>query len=95
MRYDIDLRVIKEAEYVLKEGATVRKVAEKFGVSKSTVHYDMTKRLKALNADLYERVKKILKINLEERHIRGGIATREKFRRIKKECEKGEVNRNV
>lgn len=84
MRYEIDLRVQKEAEYVLKEGATVRNTAEKFGVSKSTVHYDMTKRLKKLDVDLYEKVKRILKINLDERHIRGGVATREKFRRIKK-----------
>lgn len=79
MYYDIDLRVIKEAEYILKEQTTVRKAAEKFGVSKSTVHYDMIRRLPKLDAALYARVKKLLGINLAERHIRGGMATREKF----------------
>ncbi len=80
--YDIETRVIKEAEYLLKERTTVRGVAEKFGVSKSTVHYDMTKRLSGLDFVLYEKVKEILSINLSERHIRGGIATRDKFKRL-------------
>ena len=81
MYYDIDLRVIKEAEYILSESATVRKAANKFGVSKSTVHYDMTHRLKDLDEELYAKVKNLLYINLSERHIRGGIATRDKFKR--------------
>ena len=73
--------MIKEAEYFLKESSTVRKVAAKFCVSKSTVHSDVTKRLKKLDEDLYERVRKLLSINLSERHVRGGIATREKFKK--------------
>ena len=81
MYYDIDARVIKEAEFIVKEKATVRKASEKFGVSKSTVHFDVTKRLKDLDADLYKKVKKLLFINLSERHIRGGIATRAKFKK--------------
>ncbi len=81
MHYDIDLRVIKEAEYILGEKATVRKAAKFFGVSKSTVHYDVTKRLESLDSELYEKVKKLLMVNLSERHIRGGIATRNKFRK--------------
>ena len=80
MYYDIDLRAIKEAEYVLAEKATVRKTATKFSVSKSTVHYDLTRRLKKLDEDLYEEVKRVLFVNLCERHIRGGIATREKYK---------------
>ena len=80
MQYDIVDRVIKEAEFLIEENATVRRVAEKFGTSKSTVHSDLTKRLKFIDGELYKKVKKILFVNLSERHIRGGIATRNKFR---------------
>ncbi|MBR1867968.1 MAG: sporulation transcriptional regulator SpoIIID [Clostridia bacterium] len=90
MYYDIETRVLKEAEYILKERATVRKTSEKFGVSKSTVHYDLTKRLKELDADGYEKVRKILFINLSERHIRGGMATRDKFKRKDNQADKAE-----
>ncbi len=79
MYYDIDLRVIKEADYVLRENATVRKTAEVFGVGKSTVHYDLTKRLPYLDEDRARRVKGVLFINLSERHIRGGMSTRRKY----------------
>ena len=84
MLYDIEARVIKEAEFVLKENATVRKTANVFGVSKSTVHTDLTKRLAAIDDELYVRVKRVLFVNLSERHIRGGIATRERFKALKK-----------
>lgn len=83
MYYDIDERVLKEAEYILKNGATVRAAAKAFGVSKSTVHHDVTMKLRSLDEYLYEKVRKTLDINLSERHIRGGLATRERYRRRK------------
>ncbi|HIX91180.1 MAG TPA: sporulation transcriptional regulator SpoIIID [Candidatus Agathobaculum pullicola] len=73
-------RTIRLAQYMIQEGATVRQTAAQFGVSKSTVHKDITTRLKKLNAVLYEQVQAVLQTNKEERHIRGGMATREKYR---------------
>ena len=81
--YDVDARVIKEAEYIIKERATVRSTAKVFGVSKSTVHHDVTVKLRSIDEYLYEKVRKTLDINLSERHIRGGLATRERYRRRK------------
>lgn len=82
MRDEIALRVIKEAEYIAETGATVRKAAEIFHFSKSTIHKDVTERLLETNAVLYGKVKKILDKNLAERHIRGGNATREKYLKL-------------
>lgn len=79
MYYDIDERALKEAEYILKNGATVRQTAKVFGVSKSTVHHDVTVKLKNLDEYLYEKVRKTLDVNLSERHIRGGLATRKRY----------------
>ncbi len=76
-------RVILEAEYIIKHGATVRKTASVFGVGKSTVHKDMTTRLEGISNYLYEKVKKVLETNLQERHLRGGIATKLKYQTIK------------
>ena len=76
---DIIERVIREAEYIAETGATVRKAAKVFHFSKSTVHKDVTERLKSIDKELYKRVKKVLKFNLAERHIRGGEATRLKY----------------
>lgn len=73
-------RAISLANYIIEEGATVRQAARKFGVSKSTVHKDITARLKGLNGVLYEQVQAVLLHNKQERHIRGGLATREKYR---------------
>ena len=73
-------RTIRLAQYMIEENATVRQTAARFGVSKSTVHKDITTRLKTLNAVLYERVQEVLRTNKQERHIRGGMATREKYR---------------
>ena len=67
------------AEYVIETGATVRACAARFGISKSTVHKDLSYKLRLSNARLYEEVKKILEINKSERHIRGGEATRKKY----------------
>ena len=72
-------RILEEAYYIAETGATVRATAKIFGVGKSTVHKDVTKRLKSIDKDLYLAVKKVLKINLSERHIRGGEATRKKY----------------
>jgi len=67
------------AEYVIDTGATVRATAAHFGVSKSTVHKDLTYKLRYLNPSLYSAVKEILEINKSERHLRGGEATRKKY----------------
>ena len=75
----IEERVIKCAEYIVETGCTVRACSAHFSISKSTVHKDVTERLKNLDLDLFEKVRKILDLNLSERHIRGGIATREKY----------------
>ena len=67
------------ASYVIDTGATVRQAAAHFGISKSTVHKDLSTRLKYINRSLYNEVKKILDINKSERHIRGGEATKRKY----------------
>ena len=75
----IDDRVIKEAHYLLQYRATVRKVAREFGISKSTVHFDLSKRLKKQNPALYEKISQILRQNFEEKHYRGGLSTKNKY----------------
>lgn len=84
MREDIIDRIIKEAEYIATTGATVRKTAKVFHFSKSTVHKDVTERLYFLDKDLHKTVKKALDKNLAERHLRGGEATKKKYKSIKK-----------
>lgn len=79
MREYITDRVLEEAYYIAETGATVRATAKLFHSSKSTVHKDVTERLRRIDKDLYKRVKRALKINLEERHIRGGEATKRKY----------------
>ena len=82
MRTNIDERVFAEAEFLLKDKGTVRSLAKQFKVSKSTVHFDLSKRLKKLNYSLFEKVDKILKFNLSERYLRGGIATKNKYKKL-------------
>ena len=77
----IEDRVIKCAEYIVETGCTVRACSAHFNISKSTVHKDVSERLKFIDGVLYEKVRSVLDLNLSERHIRGGIATREKYRR--------------
>lgn len=72
------------AEYVIDTHATVRAAAQHFGVSKSTVHKDLTHRLKYINPGLFKLVKEILEINKSERHLRGGEATKQKYLSKKK-----------
>ena len=78
----IDKRARELAEFVLETGATVRAAAERFGVSKSTVHKDLTQRLEALDRPLWFRVRTVLERNKAERHLRGGEATRRKYRQL-------------
>ena len=66
-------------EYVIDNGATVRNAARYFGISKSTVHKDISEKLKYINPGMYDNVKEILSINKAERHLRGGEATRQKY----------------
>lgn len=76
-------RVLLEAEYIIKYGATVRKTASVFGVGKSTVHKDVTKHLPQISKYFYEKVRAVLDQNFQERHIRGGNATKLKYIHIK------------
>ena len=80
MRSNIEERACDLALYIIENKATVRAAAKKFGISKSTVHKDVTERLKKSNHALYKQVQQVLLHNKKERHIRGGIATREKFK---------------
>ena len=80
MREDILERVILEARYIATTGATVRATAKVFLSSKSTVHKDVTERLMQIDKTLYNKVQKSLKKNLAERHIRGGEATKQKYK---------------
>ncbi|MBQ8591056.1 MAG: sporulation transcriptional regulator SpoIIID [Firmicutes bacterium] len=79
MKDYIEERVLELAKYILDTKATVRAAAIKFRVSKSTVHKDVTERLRELNPALAHEVKQVLDGNKAERHIRGGLATREKY----------------
>ena len=68
------------AVYMIETGATVRAAARHFGISKSTVHKDLSQRLPQYNRALYEQVRQVLELNKQERHIRGGLATRRKYK---------------
>ena len=72
-------RPVLLGEYIIDTGATVRATAKIFKISKSTVHTDITVRLRRINPALFSEVRKVLDINKEERHIRGGLATKEKY----------------
>lgn len=75
----IEERACKLAVYIIETGATVRSAAKKFGISKSTVHKDLSQRLPHCNKILYAQVRQILDVNKAQRHIRGGMATKEKY----------------
>ena len=79
MKDYIEERVINIANYIIDYNATVRQTAKEFGVSKSTVHKDVTDRLMQINPALAKQARKVLDVNKSERHIRGGLATREKY----------------
>lgn len=79
MKNNTDARAIRLGEYITEKHSTVRDCAKAFGVSKSTVHKDVTTRLQYLNSGLYKEVRAVLDVNKEERHLRGGEATRKKY----------------
>lgn len=76
---EVYLRTINYATYIVENGATIRATAKRFGVAKSTVHYDLKNRLKLYDKNLYLQVKKVLQNNFNEKHIRGGMATKQKY----------------
>ena len=76
----IEERACELAVYMIETGATVRAAAQHFGISKSTVHKDLSQRLQQYNKNLYDQVRQVLEINKQQRHIRGGMATRRKYR---------------
>ncbi|MCX4320688.1 MAG: sporulation transcriptional regulator SpoIIID [Lachnospiraceae bacterium] len=79
MKSYIEERAMDIAKYIVENNATVRQTAKKFGISKSTVHKDVTERLPQINPSLAQKARKVLDVNKSERHIRGGLATREKY----------------
>lgn len=79
MKDYIEERAIDIANYIIENNATVRQTAKQFGISKSTVHKDVTERLMQVNPALAREARKVLDVNKSERHIRGGLATREKY----------------
>lgn len=79
MKDYIEERAVNIANYIIESNATVRQAAKAFGVSKSTVHKDCADRLIAINPVLAKEVRKVLDVNKAERHIRGGLATKEKY----------------
>ena len=76
----IEARACRLAVYMIETGATVRAAAHHFGISKSTVHKDLQLKLPQCNKSLYEQVRQVLDINKQQRHIRGGMATRRKYK---------------
>ena len=84
MKTYIEERAVEVANFIINSNATVRETAKKFGISKSTVHKDITDRVESINPQLAKDVRKVLELNKSERHIRGGMATREKYLHNKK-----------
>lgn len=85
MKGYIEERVVEVGHYIVEHNATVRQAAKAFGISKSTVHKDVAERLPEINHGLAMEARKVLDVNKSERHIRGGMATKEKYQM--KECE--------
>ena len=83
MTEELEKRACEVAVYMIETGATVRAAARHFGISKSTVHKDLSTRLKQYNNALYLQVRQVLDLNKQERHIRGGMATKRKYENIK------------
>lgn len=80
----IEQRACELAVYIIETGATVRTTAQHFGISKSTVHKDLSQRLPCCNKGLYQQVRSVLEQNKAQRHIRGGMATKEKYLQLKR-----------
>ena len=84
MKEYIEERAIQIAQYIIENNATVRQTAKAFGISKSTVHKDVSERLAQINPTLAAEARKVLDVNKSERHIRGGMATKEKYLHMEK-----------
>lgn len=84
MKAYIEERAIEVAGFIIHSNATVRETAKKFGISKSTVHKDVTERLEKINPKLAAEARKVLELNKAERHLRGGLATKEKYSKVSK-----------
>lgn len=82
MKNQAEGRAVMLGRYIIENRATVRSAAKQFGISKSTVHKDVSERLKCEAPELYAQVKEVLEINKQERHIRGGLATKRKYAAI-------------
>ena len=80
MKENMEERAERLAQYIIENRTTVRAAAKKFGISKSTVHKDISDRLPQFNRGLYLQVKEVLDVNKAQRHIRGGIATKQKYK---------------
>ncbi|MDR1465530.1 MAG: sporulation transcriptional regulator SpoIIID [Oscillospiraceae bacterium] len=80
MKGIVEERAVELGSYIVENQATVRAAAKKFGISKSTVHMDVSQRLRGIHPQLYAQVREVLDVNKAQRHIRGGLATREKYR---------------
>lgn len=91
MKGIVEERAVTLGTHIAESGDTVRQTAKKFGISKSTVHKDVSSRLKKINPPLYNRVKKVLEVNKSERHIRGGMATRQKYLSLKNQQKNSSV----
>lgn len=85
MRKHIDECILAEADYIIAHGATVRETAKHFSLGKSTVHKDITSRLKSIDLLRYEKAREVLGKNLAERALRGGSATAKKFRNLRRD----------
>ena len=82
MKQAVEERALELGEYIIESRSTVRSAAKKFGISKSTVHKDVSQRLRTLNPALYSEVKEVLEYNKAERHLRGGLATKNKYLKL-------------
>lgn len=80
----IGIRAVEIGKYIVENKATVRTAAKAFGISKSTVHMDVTEKLERLDPELSKKVREVLDVNKAQRHIRGGLATKEKYMAINK-----------
>lgn len=83
MKKEIVLRTLSEADYILKTEKTIREVSKEFNISKSTVHKDLSERLKDISKEKFDKVSKIMQNHIDIRHIRGGESTRKKYKKIK------------
>lgn len=82
MKGMVEERAVELGNYIIRHQTTVRAAAKEFGISKSTVHMDVAKRLQKINPQLYKEVKAVLDVNKAQRHIRGGLATQKKYAQL-------------